>query len=206
MHSPKEIASIRARLKQGAIGSAGLDREIAEEWSAVDQEAWQRLEKSESIESKTTMSHQTAITFQIATTDDAEMLVGLEQKVDETRLYGAPLDIEGAREEIRKNVFYFIRFGDTVVGTAAYRVRPDNSAYISNVAISPSYRGQGIARAAMTFILDKIQTAKRIELVTHPENFIALKSYTSLGFEVEGRKENYYGDGQPRLILAKTRP
>jgi len=45
---------------------------------------------------------------------------------------------------------------------------------------------------------------KRIELVTHPDN-PALKLYESLGFTVESRKENYWGDGEPRLVLAIVR-
>jgi ribosomal protein S18 acetylase RimI-like enzyme len=39
--------------------------------------------------------------------------------------------------------------------------------------------------------------------VAHPENEIALGLYMSLGFEIESRQENFFGDGEPRLVLAR---
>jgi CopG family transcriptional regulator / antitoxin EndoAI len=43
----KGAANLRERLKQGALASAKLDIEIAEEWFPVEQEAWQRLDREE---------------------------------------------------------------------------------------------------------------------------------------------------------------
>lgn len=96
------------------------------------------------------------------------------------------------------------KIDDTLVGTAAYRLRPDNTVYISNVATDRAYRRRGIARSAVSFILEKCKEASRIDLVTHPENKYALQFYKSLGFNVESCEENYFGDGEPRLILALT--
>jgi ribosomal-protein-alanine N-acetyltransferase len=73
----------------------------------------------------------------------------------------------------------------------------------SNLAIIPAYRRRGIGRAAVLFLLDKSNGAPRIDLVTHPENDGALRLYMSLGFRIESRKENYFGDGEPRLVLAR---
>ena len=56
----------------------------------------------------------------------------------------------------------------------------------------------------MRYILEKTKGARRIDLVTHPENENALRLYASLGFKVESRLENYFGDGEPRLALAKS--
>jgi len=96
--------------------------------------------------------------------------------------------------------------GDLVVGTAAYWLRPDMSVYISNVAVHQMYRRQGIARAAMSFILEKCKGTHRVDLVTHPENKNALQLYESLGFKVESHQENYFDDGEPRLVLVLTFP
>jgi ribosomal-protein-alanine N-acetyltransferase len=41
-----------------------------------------------------------------------------------------------------------------------------------------------------------------VELVTHPENENAIRLYSFLGFRVERRLENYFGDGEPRAVLA----
>jgi ribosomal protein S18 acetylase RimI-like enzyme len=141
-----------------------------------------------------------------ATIKDVDALVAFEPKVADPKIYGPTLDRPGAVQEITSNQFYLIKMGDIVVGTAAYRSRPDESIYISNVAIDPIYRRRGIARAAMWFILGKLKGTRRIDLVTHPENKNALRLYASFGFKVESRQENYFGDGEPRLVLALTRP
>jgi ribosomal protein S18 acetylase RimI-like enzyme len=144
------------------------------------------------------------LVFQQAQSEDAHAFAALEKK-SASRIYGPIGMIEDARREISENTLFFIKKDEIVVGTAAYRVRPDNSVYISSVAIDPAYRRQGIARAAMIYILEKTKDAGRIDLVTHPENANALRLYASLGFRIESRRENYYGDGEPRLVLAKDR-
>jgi hypothetical protein len=40
--------ALRARLEQATIRDRDLDREIASDWLAVDQEIWQRLDRKES--------------------------------------------------------------------------------------------------------------------------------------------------------------
>jgi ribosomal protein S18 acetylase RimI-like enzyme len=146
------------------------------------------------------------LAFKPATVYDVETLVAFERNVADPRIYGPTLDIQGARQEITKNTFYFIKKGDVVLGTVAYRAASDHSVYVSNVAVDPKYRRQGIARAAMSFILEKCKGATRIDLVTHPENESANQLYISLGFKVESRQGNYFGDGEPRLVLSLTWP
>ena len=136
--------------------------------------------------------------------EDAHAFAASETK-SASRIYGPIGTIEDAHREISENTLFFIKKDEIIVGTAAYRVRADNSVYISCVAIDPAYRRQGIARAAMTYILKKTKGTSRVDLVTHPENTNALHLYASLGFRIESRRENYYGDGEPRLVLAKDR-
>ena len=142
------------------------------------------------------------LTIEPATLNDALTLVAFERKVADPKTYGPPLGVQGAIKEISENTFYFIKRGDILVATAAYRLRSDKSVYISNVAVDPKYRRQGIARTVMLFILEKCKGSSRIELVVHPENENAIQLYSSLGFKVESRQENYFGDGEPRLVLA----
>jgi [ribosomal protein S18]-alanine N-acetyltransferase len=123
------------------------------------------------------------------------------RKVADSKLYGQPLDYEGAVREITQNSFYFVKRGSAVVGTVAFRRTAKRSFYISNVAVLPEFRRQGIAKSAVLFVLGKCVGAQRVELAVHPENQIALKLYMSLGFVIESCKENFFGDGEPRLIL-----
>lgn len=144
------------------------------------------------------------LNFQQATEQDVHSFLALERGAGDPRIYGPFTELEDALREINTNTLLFIRVGDTIVGMASYRIRPDKSVYIGNVAIDPDYRRQGIARAAMVFILDINNPAPRIDLVTHPENEPALRLYLSLGFKVESRQENFFGDGEPRLVLTRN--
>ncbi len=143
------------------------------------------------------------LTFKHATENQAQLLVDFEQTIAVPRLYSKPLDLPGAIKEIRENYYYFIMRDEKLVGTAAYSIREDKSCYISNMAVGSEYRGQGIARIAMEFLLEKCGNSWRIDLVTHPENFRSIPLYESFGFVIESRIENFYGDGEPRIVMAK---
>jgi ribosomal protein S18 acetylase RimI-like enzyme len=142
------------------------------------------------------------LSFAPVSPDDVVMFIALERKCGDSKLYGTPLEVVLALREILNNNLYFIWRAGIVVGMAAYRRRPDGSVYVSHVAIDPTCRRQGIGRAAMSFLLEKSKNAKRIDLVMHPDNQPALQFYSSLGFGVESRRENYFGDGEPCLVLA----
>lgn len=137
-----------------------------------------------------------------ANANDAHYLLELE-----ARISGNPdslsITLQEAEEEILENTLYLIRHQSNLVGTIAYKMRPDNSIYIGGVVVDPAYRRRGVGRAAMQYVLDKFKDAKRIDLVVHPKNKPARKLYESLGFIGQELVEDYYGDGQPRLVMAK---
>ena len=49
--------------------------------------------------------------------------------------------------------------------------------------------------------LIKLVGDKAIITVTHPQNTGAIILYLEHGFKIVGWKDDYYGDGQPRLML-----
>lgn len=144
------------------------------------------------------------LTLERMTDKDVVEFLALEKRVSVPRIYNPITTVDDALEEIRDNELFFIKKGSEIVGTIAYQTKPDGTTYISNMSVVPEYREQGIARAAMEMVLKIIGAAPRIWLVVHPEN-VALKLYTSLGFVEEKRVENYYRDGEPRLVLAKQK-
>jgi ribosomal protein S18 acetylase RimI-like enzyme len=143
------------------------------------------------------------LTFLRATPADADRLAAHEQRVANPRLYGQPLDRDACVREITNNVLYFVEVDGALVATAAWKLRDDGSAYLSNIAVDPDFRRRGIARAATHFLLEEAKGCTQIDLVTHPDNAAAIALYCSLGFVVESRKENYFGDGEPRVVMLR---
>ncbi len=133
--------------------------------------------------------------------DDIPKLLEIEKSVAGTKIYSAMLNENEWRDEIQNNTVYVVEKGDEVVGSISYEKKSEDHIYISGLTIDPSFQNQGIARQAMKIILDKLKDINRIDLVVHPNNYPALKLYQSLGFAIESRQENYFGDGEPRLVL-----
>lgn len=79
----------------------------------------------------------------------------------------------------------------------------DDEAQITNVAVHPDYRGQGISRRILENLIDVIRErgAERITLEVRPSNTAALNLYTSMGFVDCGRRPHYYGDGEDAIIM-----
>ena len=81
----------------------------------------------------------------------------------------------------------------------------ESLAHVNDLTIKPEYQNQGLGSKGMEFLLDRLKNIPKIELVTHPKNNPAIRLYLKFGFEIEGWKDNFYGDGEPRLILAKVK-
>jgi ribosomal protein S18 acetylase RimI-like enzyme len=144
------------------------------------------------------------VILQKATTADIEAYIAIDKNV-EGKTYSSITDEKGVREEMKKGPVYMIKSGDEAVGTISYERKEDGSVYIGGLAIDPKFQGRGFGRAAMTQVLDEVKDAARVWLLTHPENTAAVSLYESLGFRLTGRKENYFGDGEPRIVLTLIR-
>ncbi len=143
--------------------------------------------------------------FKKATEDDIPALLEIERTIVDTHLYSQMLTTEEWEDELRKNTIYLLEKDGEMIGYVAYELKNADHAYISGLAVSHRFQGQGIAREALVHILEKLKGIKRIDLVTHPDNAVARHLYESLGFFLESEKENYFGDGQPRVVLALIR-
>lgn len=143
------------------------------------------------------------ITLERATSADLEEFLRLEQSVRNPKTYPSSSSKKEALAELTNTETFFIRKKGQVVGNIAYEMKAKDHAEITGLMVDPRYQGQGIGREALTAALDKLKRVKRIDLVTHPENEKALALYQSVGFQIESRVEDYYGDGQPRLVLVK---
>lgn len=94
---------------------------------------------------------------------------------------------------------------DRVIGYAGLLVAADEG-YITNVAVEPSRRRQGVA-AQLLQVFDNFVRANKLAFLTlevRPSNEAAIALYRSFGFEEVGRRRNYYDlPKEDALILTK---
>ena len=140
-----------------------------------------------------------------ATSIDIPVLLELEKSVAGINIYSPILEREEWEDELQKCSVYLIQKNNTTVGSISYKKQDGGNVYISGLVINPHFQGQGIAHEVLVNLLIELKDFKRVGLVTHPNNTPALRLYQSLGFVVEDKKENYYGDGEPRLVLVLKR-
>ena len=132
---------------------------------------------------------------------DVDRIVAFEAEVMNRKLYGKPLDRDAARSEINSNEYYLHLRDGRLIATGAFRRREDASAYLSNIAVHPEMRRQGLARAMMRHLFSFCNDAPSIDLAVHPDNQPALALYASVGFTPTSCREDFFGDGEPRLIM-----
>jgi [ribosomal protein S18]-alanine N-acetyltransferase len=76
--------------------------------------------------------------------------------------------------------------------------------HINNVAVTPEFRGQGVAAELLGYVIDDAmrQGATRATLEVRRSNAAALKLYQKLGFTQGGVRQNYYSNPvEDALIL-----
>ena len=146
---------------------------------------------------------QTMLRRAVAT--DVDLVVAFETEVMDEKLYGKPLDHAAATSEIETNAYYLHLSEGRVVATGAIRRREDGSAYLSNIAVHPNARRTGLARAMLGHLLALSDGATSVDLAVHPDNQAACALYVSLGFTPTHIHENFFVDGEPRMVMQRVR-
>jgi len=147
------------------------------------------------------------ISLRKATEKDIPDLISVEKKLPELKIYSAAVTEKDWKEEFDKKdaVIYLILKDGVIVGDVSYEKRNKDKAHISGLAIDPNFQGMGIGREAVKLVLKDLKGVKVIELATHPDNEKALKLYSSFGFARKGIVENYFGDGEPRILMIREK-
>lgn len=137
---------------------------------------------------------------------DLEIYTMLEKSAIDNYKYSGITEKEEAREEIERAHTFFILNENNIIGNISYEIKEPGHVYLSGFIILPQYQGKGIGKEAMRQIMemDKVKSAKLVDLVTHPHNSNAIKLYLSFGFQIVGWADNFFGDGEPRIIMQKT--
>ena len=94
---------------------------------------------------------------------------------------------------------------EKVIGYAGLLVAADEG-YITNVAVDPSRRRQGVAQQLLQ-VFDSFARGSRLAFLTlevRPSNAAAVALYEGFGFRQVGRRRNYYDlPKEDALILTK---
>lgn len=146
------------------------------------------------------MSTTPKITLKQSRKKDWKIVEKMEKSAG-SRLFSAMEGEEKIKEYIEKSKVYIILKENNPVGTVSYEIKKDGHVEFNGLIVLPEYRNKGIGSTAMQKALEKVRDLKA-ELPVHPENTAALVIYLKLGFKIKGWKDNYFGDGEPRLILA----
>ncbi|MCX6722994.1 MAG: N-acetyltransferase [Candidatus Staskawiczbacteria bacterium] len=145
------------------------------------------------------------IILQKATIGNIPELLAIEEKLTNLKTYSAGTEAKDWENELNKKTatVYLVLKDKNIVGDVSYDKKSDELVEITGFAIDPKFQKQGIGKQVLTIIFEELKNIKTIKLVTHPENSVAIKIYLSFGFIIKGWNDNYYGDGQPRIIMVK---
>lgn len=158
----------------------------------------------DSTRNNTPSAETTVLKIRKVDINDIPTLLELENSVAGTPLYSAMLEEREWLETISNEQVFFIELNGTIIGNLSYDTKDDSHVHISGLVIHPTHQGKGYGRQVLTHILNQFSTVPKIDLVTHPDNPARLL-YESLGFVVTERKENYFDDGEPRIVLELLR-
>jgi len=145
------------------------------------------------------------IVLKEATADDADRYTELEKKVG-GRTYFALTKKEEFLDELSKRKIFLFKRGEETVGHLSLEIHKNGEEVnFCGFAVDPEYQGRGYGREGLRLVLETVKDAPRIALVTHPDNSKSINMYQSFGFEIVERRENYWGDGEPRVVLVKEK-
>lgn len=140
------------------------------------------------------------VTISKMTLNDLDEVLAIENKS-----YPTPWTRRSFHSELTDNIYahYFVaRCGQTLAGYFGMWIILDE-AHITNIAVSPKLRRQGIGEQMLRFSFDKAKElgASRMTLEVRLSNHEAQNLYRKLGFEDKGIRKGYYTDTNEDAII-----
>lgn len=125
------------------------------------------------------------------------------EKMANSRMYSARTTEKEIKKFIKRDFVFLIKNKSIILGLVSFEVLKKKIAHCNGLIIYPKFRGKGFGKKAMFLVLKKMCKYPRVELAVHPRNNPAISLYLSLGFIIESWQDNYFGDGEPRLLMVK---
>lgn len=122
----------------------------------------------------------------------------------ESLSFSYPWSIASLKRELTHEFshYYVALLGDEVVGYCGLWMILDEG-HITNIAVHPSYRRQGIGQLLMDHLL-KVANENNLSGLTlevRLSNFAAQTLYSKNGFVIEGIRKNYYVDTKEDALV-----
>lgn len=126
------------------------------------------------------------------------------QEIEEMS-YSTPWSGKAFRSEITENSYahYFVcRIDNQIIGYLGMWIILEE-AHITNIAVHPQHRRQGIGCAMLEFAFDKAKVlgATKMTLEVRTSNETAQQLYRKLGFTGRGIRKGYYTDTNEDAII-----
>ncbi|ADQ03880.1 ribosomal-protein-alanine acetyltransferase [Caldicellulosiruptor owensensis OL] len=118
--------------------------------------------------------------------------------------FSVPWSKESFIDEIKnKNAIYYVYEEDSKVWGFAGMHHIVDEGHITNIAVHPQKRGQGIGRLLLSALISyaKENGLVGLTLEVRSKNYVAISLYKSLGFIQEGIRKNYYSDPPDDAII-----
>jgi [ribosomal protein S18]-alanine N-acetyltransferase len=134
------------------------------------------------------------------TVDDLDAVMEIEYSS-----FSIPWSREAFYNEIEQNhlsTYLVVEDGERIAGYCGVWLVVDE-AHITNVAVLPDYRGQGVGEALMQRIMDisKEVGARVMTLEVRVSNEAAKGLYRKMGFQDGGIRKRYYSDNQEDALV-----
>ncbi|MDA7028589.1 ribosomal protein S18-alanine N-acetyltransferase [Bacillus sp. CLL-7-23] len=134
-------------------------------------------------------------------TKDLDQVIEIEQ-----HSFPTPWKKESFYHELHHNIYahyLVIEIEEQVIGYCGIWIVMDD-AQITNIAITPAYRGRSYGEALLMAAMNRcrIEKAEQLSLEVRVSNHIAQSLYRKLGFQPGGIRKNYYSDnGEDALLM-----
>ncbi|MFA4647725.1 ribosomal protein S18-alanine N-acetyltransferase [Pyrococcus kukulkanii] len=105
--------------------------------------------------------------------------------------------------EANPETFLVAEYNAKVIGYVMEYLKPDMEGHIMSIAVHPDYRGNGIGKALMVAVIDRLfkRGARWIGLEVRVSNERAINLYRKLGFKIVKRIISYYSDGEDAYYM-----
>ncbi|MEK7543594.1 MAG: GNAT family N-acetyltransferase [Patescibacteria group bacterium] len=133
---------------------------------------------------------------------EAKVLLELDNKAFHRDFDLPSRNLQEQIDYLQGSDVYILYDTHKAVGFFAFKKQEDGIEIMA-IVVTPKQQRKGYGKTMMKKLLE-LTTGNSLHLVTHPKNSGAISYYLKSDFEIYGWKDNYYGDGQPRLLLKRT--